>query len=171
MWSGGLRVCSGQSRAASLRTRLDKLEARQKKLRTEIEAAGAPPAPVQLHPNAAEIYRAKVAELEAALNDPEIKAEASEALRALIERIVLTPDADAPQGLRVELYGDLAMILRLGNAQPLPKAGNTKLPGTGVLGSQLSVVAGARNPLYRTAIRWPALRSGHVMPVALPTVG
>ena len=129
--------------ADSAQVGLDELEARQKKLRTEIEAAGAPVAPVQLHPNAAEIYRAKVAGLEAALNDPDIKAEASEARRALIERIVLTPDRDAPQGLRVELYGDLAMIWRLGNAQPQPRHGNTKLPGTGVRGSQLSVVAGA----------------------------
>jgi hypothetical protein len=40
----------------------------------------------------------KVADLEASLNAPEIRAEASDALRALIEPVVLTPDADAPDG-------------------------------------------------------------------------
>jgi hypothetical protein len=46
--------------------------------------------------NAAEIYRRKVADLELALNDDSIKAEAGEILRSLIDRVVLTPAADAP---------------------------------------------------------------------------
>ena len=71
---------------------------------------------VLLHPNAAEIYRAKVADLEASLNTPEIKAEASDAHRALIDKVVLTPDADAPDRPRAELHGDLAEILSLGEA-------------------------------------------------------
>jgi hypothetical protein len=108
---------------------------------------------IRLHPNAADIYRAKVVDLEASLNAPEIRATASDALRALIESVALTPDMDAPDRLRVELYGDLAEILRLG------ETGQTQLrrradrgqysepPGTGVLGGQLSVVAGARNHL------------------------
>ena len=53
-------------------------------------------------------------DLEASLNAPEIKAEASDALRSLIDRVVLTPDPDAPDGLRAELHGDLTEILRLG---------------------------------------------------------
>ena len=106
---------------------------------------------VTLHPNAAEIYRAKVATLEASLNAPEIKAEASDALRALIDRVVLTPDTNAPDRLRAELHGDLAEILRLGeagDARSIATGGsieiacNEKLPRTGVLRSQLSVVAG-----------------------------
>ncbi len=57
-------------------------------------AVQATPAPrVRLHPNAADIYRAKVADLEASLNAPEIRLEAAEALRSLISRIVLAPDA------------------------------------------------------------------------------
>jgi|HubBroStandDraft_1064217.scaffolds.fasta_scaffold202720_2 hypothetical protein len=76
------------------------------------------PAPaIRLHPNTGHICRAMVADLEASLNAPEVRAEASDALRALIERVVLTPDADAPDGLRAELYGDLAEILRLGEAR------------------------------------------------------
>ena len=105
---------------------------------------------LRLHPNAADIYRSKVADLEASLNAPAIRAEASEALRALIERVVLTPDAGAPDNLRVELYGDLAAILRLGEAatgKPRGRAGsdpnNEPPPRTGALRGQLSVVAGA----------------------------
>ncbi len=121
------------------------------------------PAPkVRLHPNAAGLYRAKVAALEASLNAPEIKAEASDALRALIDKVVLTPDPDAPDRLRAELHGDLAEILWLGEAidnrltQQLGNVRqNEKLPGTDVPRSQLSVVAGTRNPLYRTRFRWP----------------
>ena len=90
-----------------------------------------------------------MAELEAALNEPELRTEAAEILRALIERVVLTPDETAPDRLRAELHGDLAMILQAAaGAEPVPArraaAGgrNEKLPRTGVLGSQLSVVAG-----------------------------
>jgi len=87
----------------TLRTRLNELEARQETLKAELEAAGAPAPVIQLHPNAAAIYRDQVARLEEALNDPVIRLEASEALRALISRVVLTPDPDAPDGLRAEL--------------------------------------------------------------------
>jgi hypothetical protein len=55
---------------------------------------------IRRHPNAADIYRSKVTDLEASLNAPAIIAEASEALRALIERAMLTPDAGAPDNLR-----------------------------------------------------------------------
>ena len=108
------------------------------------------PAPrIRLIPNAADLYRAKVADLEASLNAPQIKAEASDALRAPIDKVVLTPAPDAPDGLRAELHGDLADILWLGEAfeaRPRQPAGhphqNEKLPRTDVLRRQLSVVAG-----------------------------
>ena len=103
---------------ASLRQRLDDLEARKADLKSQIETAGTAPPPIRLHPGAADVYRAKVADLEAALNAPGFRAEASEALRALIERVVLIPDPGAPDGLRAELSGDLAMILRLGERDP-----------------------------------------------------
>jgi hypothetical protein len=48
--------------------------------------ADAPPV-VRLHPNMAEVYRLKMAELEIALNYDSIKAEAGEILRSLIRRI------------------------------------------------------------------------------------
>jgi hypothetical protein len=51
-----------------------------------------------------------VAAPEQVLADPAIKAEAAEVIRSQIERITLTPNAD--RGLEVQLYGDLARILR-----------------------------------------------------------
>jgi hypothetical protein len=92
---------------------------------------------IRLHPNAAEIYRRKVAELELALNDDAVKAEAGEIIRSLIDRIVLTPAAEAPDGLDAQLHGDLAAVLALSAANP----DKQKLPALGAAGSQLSVVA------------------------------
>ena len=114
--------------------------------------AAAPSVRTRLHPNAAEIYRAKVADLEASLNAPEIQQEASEALRSMISKVVLTPDGSAPDGLAAELHGDLATILwvaaeergRKGAARRAvwKKAGS---PERLFPGSQLSVVAGNRS--------------------------
>ena len=91
-----------------------------------------------IHPNMAEVYRLKVAELEVALNDDSIKAEAGDVLRTLIDRLVLTPAANAPDGIDAQLHGDLAAILALTNADGRKQ----KLPAVGVAGSLLSVVAG-----------------------------
>ena len=69
----------------SLRARLDELEARKKALAADLAAQDAPAPTVALHPKAAEAYREQIADLEDALNDPELRMEASDALRALIE--------------------------------------------------------------------------------------
>jgi DNA invertase Pin-like site-specific DNA recombinase len=155
---GVVRAIEGGAWSDSLNSRLNQLEARKKELAAEIAAAAAPP-PVALHPNAAALYAARVAELEVALNAPELRTEAAEILRGLIDRVVLTPDPEAPDGLRAELHGDLAMILSLaeaaaedagsdaGGAGKALKARNKKRPGTDVPGRKLSVVAGTRNQL------------------------
>ena len=78
--------------------------------------------------------------------------DAIEAIRCLVQQIVLTQDAAAPSGLSLDLHGDLALILRLASAQVGVPSGrrsdagpkNVRLPRTGVLGSQLTVVAGIR---------------------------
>ncbi len=64
-----------------------------------------------------EFYRRKVSELQTALNDEGIKNEAWGLLRSLIARVVLTPSADAPNGLAAELHGGLAQILQLASTQ------------------------------------------------------
>ena len=97
------------------------------------------PSPISLHPNLPALYRRKVEELEKLLTDPELAAEAMDAIAALIRRVVLTPRTDAP-GLDAVLHGDLAEILALCNGT----TSNDKRPA----GRQVSVVAGARNQLY-----------------------
>jgi hypothetical protein len=121
----------------SMKTRMAELETEKAALAERL-AAAPEPFKVRLHPNLAEVYRAKVAELHRALEDPSIKAEAMELVRGQIERITLTPGDDG--GLDVALQGDLARILQLCDAGER----KSKRPGTDVPGRELSVVAGAR---------------------------
>ena len=80
--------------------------ARRDGLKAKLAAADAPP-PL-LHAGMADLYRQKVTALAQALEHPETRTEASEALRGLIDAIVLTPD----QGeLQIELKGNLAAML------------------------------------------------------------
>ena len=65
---------------------------------------------------------------------------------------MLTPRADAPNGLAAELRGALAEILRLGSKgdgshERAHDRRKQKLPPAGAGGSLLSVVAGARSHL------------------------
>jgi len=118
--------------------RLTDLEKQQELL--EARLSEAPPSPVRLHPRLAEVYAEKVQQLEKALNDPAIRTEAANVLRSLIDRIELRPSGEA-ESIAAALYGDLAQILALCDGSR-PKQ---KLPKAGASGSQLSVVAGARN--------------------------
>ena len=59
-------------------------------------------------------------------------------LRSLIDRVMLTPMANAADGIDAQLYGDLAAILALSNSNERKQ----KLPAHGAAGSLLSVVAG-----------------------------
>lgn len=65
-----------------------------------------------LHPAMASRFQQAVKDLKAALNTETVRSEASERLRGLIEKIVLTPHGDG-QGLRIDLHGDLAGILQI----------------------------------------------------------
>jgi hypothetical protein len=148
---GVLRAVENGAWNDSLKTRLTELEGRKCDLETQLEAAAKPAPLVRLNRRAADIYRTKVGDLVASLNAEEIRLEAAEALRSLIDRVVLTPDPSAPDGLAVELHGALATILALASEPPTaatrhrtePGGQNEKPPRTGVLGGQLSVVAGA----------------------------
>jgi hypothetical protein len=82
---GVLRAIEDGSWNQTLRTRRTELEASKNELAAQRAALVDPP-PVRLLPNSASIYAAKVADLEASLNAPDIRAQASEALRSLIER-------------------------------------------------------------------------------------
>ena len=81
-------------------------------LRSEIAAAEAGPELPRLHGNLAEVYRAKVARLrEAFLADG--GTETLEAARALIDRVGVHPPAEPGGKPRLELLGELSMMLRL----------------------------------------------------------
>jgi site-specific DNA recombinase len=122
------------------------LEARRKELQAQLETADEPP-PL-LHPEMAELYRQKVTTLAQALEHPETRTEASEALRGLIDAIVLTPKQGEPPSrageesrfgeprLRIELKGNLAAML--GAARNAKRS-----PETGDLSLQVVMVAGA----------------------------
>jgi len=95
-------------RAPGLQTKLDDLEQRKRTLEADI--AGAPPPMPRLHPNLAEVYRRKVEALQQALAEPDMRTEALDELRGLIERIIVVP-TDA--GLEIELVGEIAHMMRL----------------------------------------------------------
>ncbi|MGF1611087.1 MAG: hypothetical protein ACFCUQ_16905 [Kiloniellales bacterium] len=136
--AGLLKAIEDGMYTPAMKDRMAALEARRNELDRDLRSAAPTPA-LRLHPGLSEIYRRKVAQLEEALNDESIKAEAAEVLRALIDRIELLPRADGA-GLNARLYGELAAILAF-CAEDADKA---KLPGAvGRPGSQVSVVAGA----------------------------
>ncbi len=114
-------------RTAGLKERLEEMEGRL----AELDAALAtpPPSPVRLHPNIAETYRRKVAELSAALEDADIRAPALEAIRGLIERVTVLDD---PTGITLDLEGAITAMIDL--AQPLAREVDC---------SSVKVVAGA----------------------------
>ena len=100
--------------ATRLADRMNELAARQSALKEDLVQAEEPP-PL-LHPEMAGAYRAEIEKLHEALTggaDPEQR-QAQEAIRALIEAIVLTPGGDQ---LQIDVRGDLAGILAISNRQ------------------------------------------------------
>ena len=69
------------------------------------------PSPVRLHPNLAEVYRAKVADLHNSLRAPSLRHEAIEIIRSLIEKIVVQPTSEGPT---IELVGEICRMVELG---------------------------------------------------------
>ena len=117
---------------AAVKDEMTTLEARRLDLFSQLE--GTPRSVPRLHPNVAEVYRKKVANLGEALNEERTRAEAAEAIRELIEEVRLVPKDG---NLKIELYGELAALINLANEYPRSK-------GTGV---QVTLVAGTRNRL------------------------
>ena len=121
--------------SSALKDRLTRLD-QQKAEATALLATAAPKPQIRLHPNLSALYKAKLEQLGTALNDPTIAAGAGDAVRNLVERIVLTPLEGA---LKAELFGDLARLIAFAEG----KERKTNDPGpAGGSGSLLSVVAG-----------------------------
>ncbi|MDO9526175.1 MAG: recombinase family protein [Gemmobacter sp.] len=95
-------------RTPGLKAKLEDLEAR---LASLDEALAAPaPSPIRLHPNLSELYRRKVAELAVTLSDPDIRTQALETIRGLIERVTVRILDDQ---ITLELDGALSAMVGL----------------------------------------------------------
>jgi len=90
---------------------LEGVARRQEEIAANLKDLPKEPRPL-LHPSMARRYREEVRGLRDALNDPARRGEAGELLRALIEKVVLTPKEDS-EDLSIDLYGDLAGILEI----------------------------------------------------------
>lgn len=85
---------------------------------------------------------ADVKRLYATANRPEERLEAAEALRTLIEKVVLTPGPNRGE-IDAMLYGELGTILNWIERQAIGKAEKRNTPGAMLTGVSVSVVAGA----------------------------
>jgi site-specific DNA recombinase len=116
--------------AVSIKDELLSLEARKDELQSRL---GAPEMPELLHPRMSDVYREKVGSLCLALESEESRTGAADAIRALVEAIVLEPDVER---LKITLKGDLAGMLSAATD-------SKRSPDTGDLMVQIKLVAGA----------------------------
>jgi len=122
----------------SMKAELHELDARKVTL-TQKLAAHEDEQP-HLHPAMAQIYREKVTNLADTLKDDQAKPEAFEAIRGLVDKIVLTPNAN---GLDIKLTGDIASIMEIAsNAPQTTKAPSIPARDFSILAEQVKVVAG-----------------------------
>ena len=121
--------------ARGMMDRMRELEARQDEIEERLSTV--PADMPDIHPKIADIYRRKVERLAEALADPRDRDEAAEAIRGLIERIVLTPGEKRGE-LHAALHGDLGTILEWAGSGS--RKGATDTPARGM---SVSVVAGA----------------------------
>ncbi|NIA72037.1 recombinase family protein [Pelagibius litoralis] len=136
----------GYTRA--LMERLHKLEAEQDALRARLDSAIADVP--DIHPGFAGIYRGKVERLAEALQSPQERDEATQAIRDIVGRITLTPGPKRGQ-IDATLHGDLGTILDWA-AQSREKMGENRAQkhqtDTPFSGVSVSVVAGERYQRY-----------------------
>ena len=123
----------------SMKAKMDTLEAEKASVTAHLRQIPAED-PVAIHPGLADIYAKRVANLAESLNVEDTKAEAADILRGLIDKIILQPDPDAPNGHKIELYGELGAILSLCDIGIGTNA-KARSGATGV--RQVTVVAGA----------------------------
>ncbi len=123
----------------SMKAKMDVLEAEKASLETQLRDIPVED-PITLHPGLADIYARKVANLAEALNAEDTRSEAADILRVLIDKLILTPDTDAPNGHKIELFGELGAILSLCNNG---MGANAKTRSVSAGYGQVTMVAGA----------------------------
>ena len=144
--------------ALSIKDELLALEARKAELQSRLDA---PEMPELLHPRMADVYREKVGSLRLALEGEESRTGAVQAIRALIEAIVLEPDGDK---LKITLKGDLAGMLSAARD-------SKRSPDTGDLLVQNKAGCGGSQPTLPAALatcNWsvPALQACSLHPLS-----
>lgn len=128
-------IFDGSADARAVGDRLKALEAEQVQIRAaldQVEADGPPP--VQLHPRAADAYRAKVTELESHLSGAEPGREPDpaliRALRELIDGIEVHPEGDEIRApYRLVMHGEMNRLIRPAEA---PHVGGPMVAGGGI---------------------------------------
>ena len=142
---------------ASIKDELGRLEHRKTELELSVEAN--PELRPLLHPGMADLYRRKVADLCLALEDEEARTQASEAIRGLLDEIVLVPEG---QTLRLLVKGNLAAI-----AAVCPKCETLQIARNGRLGAYGNVGCGGPIP----TIPYAGLVGCLVFTLSLPASG
>ena len=102
-------ITEGDGDPGSVAATLKDLEVRKKELESQ-RALEPTEQTVAIHPNVGELYRRKVGELQSLLEDERTKAEAADAIRALIDHIEVRAGRKRGQA-EVVLVGALASIL------------------------------------------------------------
>ena len=155
---GVLAIAEAGKGTRTLVDRLLDLEAQEDAIRARLDAA---PADIpDIHPNISEIYRRKVERLAGALVDPEEREEAADALRGLIQRVVLTPGTKRGE-VNAVLHGEFGTILEWLERRESTKNDTTPAAfASGVSGMSVSVVAGARFDRCRTEVALPRRTRG-----------
>ncbi|MGH1379127.1 MAG: recombinase family protein [Alphaproteobacteria bacterium] len=139
--------------AAMIKDELERIVSRQDEVAELIKCAGAEPKSF-IHPAMASRYQAQIKQITHTLQGNDA-GEPREHVRALIEKIVLTPP-DNEDGLQIDLHGDLAGILAIATKEnAMSISGNEKRPVDKVVNNNaiyrpsVQMVAGAGYHLYR----------------------
>jgi hypothetical protein len=137
---GLITAISEGLRGPGLQDRLSALEAEQARLQDILRRPA--PSPVRLHPQLAEAYRHRVADLARHLSREDGRTEALEIVRSLIERVAVKPAEGG--AIEIEIVGELARMVEIALA---PESGgpNAKTALRDAERRSVKVVAGARN--------------------------
>lgn len=170
-----------KDRATALQNRKDHLEELLATVKEE---------PVLFHPNMATRYHAEIRHLLAVINSEESRAEATQILRSLIDKIVVTP-TETDDRLTVDLIGDLAGILSIATKRDRKSISdglsehqlvqqtddfevptkNTKTAMNGGFASSIAMVAGTRSRRQKDDCVYPvnAKKASGIFNAALPS--
>ncbi len=129
--------------AQQVKDRMIALDDRRAQIERQLRTSPAPEK-ILIHPKMALTYRGRIATLIKGLSDPDCMDEAKDALRSLIERIVLRPN-DETGRLSVELEGDLSglmiLALRADGKRPTKKSAAADSQASDIV-RELVLVAG-----------------------------